>query len=282
LSDLSDVYVDAIKKKYGFPPGWVPNWPVDRNRKLGDVGSVVNPGFNQDGVLSDYGLSATPAGADGRSAGPWNLSTRNSIAVDIGTDASVPGWQWIGNAKAGVKVGFGTESGMVMGVGSSHYEILKNLDGLRAELVSAGRSKAIPLGRSVIVEQLLADSGLVLVSDGNTGTIKATTNFDAGIKNTPVLASFAFGFSAKTERASFASNTYPEGFCVAFRVITLGKKGWLWWRHIAVAGAFGVTTPELGIDLLENGLTADDYFAPFPDADFTPTPGRPLTGDDDF
>ena len=204
--------MEGIKDQYGLPTGWVANWPPNHPHRLGDVGSVEDLGFNQDGVLADYGLSATPRQDKERTAGPWNLSTSKSIKVDIGTDAQVKGWEWIGKAKAGVKVGFGNQEGMIMSVGSSWYEILQDLDKVRADLLAKGLAKEIPVGRSVIVEQLIADTGLLMVSNGGIGTVEATTTFDAGVGTLPALASFAAGFSVKTQRAGFHTpKSFPMG-----------------------------------------------------------------------
>ncbi|HUB55197.1 MAG TPA: hypothetical protein VMB04_08520 [Mycobacterium sp.] len=275
-----DTYSHVMEKQYDFPDGWVPNWPPRQSPELGDVGSVEYPGFNRSGVLKNYDVAATPTAADKEPAGPWNLSSRKSISVEFGTDASVPAWSWIGHAKAGVKVGFGEESGMIMGIGASHYEILEDLDKLRTELVKAGQEKKIPIGRSVIIERLVAEDGLVLVSDGGVGTVQATTTFDASV-DTLTLASFAAGFDVKTQHAGFIHRDFPRGFCMAFRAITLVKKGWLPFRTVAIAG-FGRLTTEQWIAGLESGTTRDDYFAPYPDADFTTRKGPRLDDDDSF
>jgi hypothetical protein len=279
MPEWSGTYSEVMLEQYGFPAGWIPNWPPGKNRKLGDVGSIEKPGFNEDGVLKNYDVAVPPTAVDEQGAGPLSLSSRKSITVEIGTDASVPAWNWIGQAKAGVKVGFGDESGMIMGVGSSQYEIFEDLDKLRAELIKAGRDKKMPIGRSVIIERLVAANGLLLISSGGAGTIQATTTFDAGV-GALTLASFAVGFSANTQQAGFVSQAFPNGFCVAFRVITLGKRGWLFFRRVAIYG-FDELSIGQRVAALENGTTADDYFAAFPDADFTTGKGPILIEGDD-
>jgi hypothetical protein len=51
--------------------------------------------------------------------GAWTSRSEKQISVAVGVDASLPDWKWIGNAKAGLKVGFGKNEGVVLGVGSS-------------------------------------------------------------------------------------------------------------------------------------------------------------------
>jgi hypothetical protein len=279
MPDLHEIYSNGIKQKYGFPPGWFPNWPPGSPRKLGDVGTVESPGFNRDGVVADYALSATPEAPDGKKAGPWNLSSSKSIKVTIGTNAALKGWEWIGAATAGVKIGFGTEAGMIMGIGSSWYEKFQNLDKLRADLLAQGRAKKIAVGKSVIVERLFADTGLSIVSEGVKGTMQATTTFDAGVGKVPALASFAAGFHAVTQQASYTSETHPDGFCVAFRVITLGKRGWFFGREpYYIAGATG-SILEPSIDILEKPMGPEDYWAAYSDAVFDAEPKKSLPED---
>ena len=211
MPEFSAIYMEGIRYEYGLPTGWVANWPPNHPHRLGDVGSVEDLGFNQDGVLADYGLSATPRQDKERTAGPWNLSTSKSIKVDIGTDAQVKGWEWIGKAKAGVKVGFGNEEGMIMSVGSSWYEILQDLDKVRADLLAKGLAKEIPVGRSVIVEQLIADTGLLMGSNGGIGTVEATTTFDAGFVPFPRLHRLQRALVSKLSGLASHTKSFPMG-----------------------------------------------------------------------
>lgn len=202
-------YRRAVIEKYGFPGGWVANWPPGRGRNPGDVGTVVDPGFNQDGALADYDMSAVQAPAQGPSAGPWSFTSSETISVEIGTDATVPAWQWIGNAKAGLKLVFGSQEGIVLSVGSSSFRNLANLDALKADLLAAGQTGKMGVGKSVIVEALMADNGLVITSDGQTGTLEATTDFDVAGMGSPTLAAFAANFNLRSNSAAFSNLSFP-------------------------------------------------------------------------
>jgi hypothetical protein len=265
MMSLGEIYQDAIIDKYGFPDGWVANWPAAHGRQLGEVGSVEDPGFNKDGILADYELSASTAPAAGPKAGAWSYKTSKEIKVAFGVDASLPGWGFIGKAKAGLKIGFGSESGLVLYVGSSNYDSLADLDGLRKALLAAGRAGKVPLGRSIVVERLVADTGLVVGSEGGSGSVQATTNFDIQPGTAPTLASFAADADFSREDAALTREGYPQGFCVAFRVITLVPRGWLWWRRVEVAGIEPLSAETIE-GVREAGTSENDFFAPFPDA----------------
>jgi hypothetical protein len=281
VSSLGDMYNDAIMNRYGLAKGWVPNWPLGHLHELGEVGEVVNPGFNRDELLSDHGITAVPAPRKGSSAGPMTVTSSNTIGVAIGTDAKLPAWHWLGTAKAGVEIDFGSGEGIVIGLGTSHYEILENIGVVRKALLDAGRSRTIEVGRSVVVEQLVADSGVVFGSRGTARKMRATTGVEVGLKGLPSLAAFAGGFDITSNATDFVSEPHPDRVCVAVRVITLGKRGWLWWRHLTVSFAVQ-PTPEQYMAVLESGLMKSDYFASYPDASFEQSKRVPITGDDGF
>ena len=44
---------------------------------------------------------------------------------------------------------------------------------------------------------------------------------------------------------------------LAFRVVTLGTKGWFWWRHLTVQGIRSAGPADI-----EAFLDPEDYFAP--------------------
>jgi hypothetical protein len=48
---------------------------------------------------------------------------------------------------------------------------------------------------------------------------------------------------------------------LAYRVVTLGKSGWFYWRHVTVRSFRGTSTPDHNyIDAI---LQPDDYFVRF-------------------
>ena len=265
MDSLRHVYSKAVIKKYGYPEGWMANWPAGFDRIPGHVGTIGDDGesFNKDGVLADYGVTANPDSDPVQPDGPWDYTSNDDITVDIGVDASLPSWEWIANAKAGLKCGFGHNGGIVLAVGSSHQEGLANLDDLRAQLVAAANDGRIKAGKAVIVQTHVADLGLLITSEGNTGDLSATTSFDAAPGGVPLLA-FAADFQLHHKSESVSHDSFPDGFTIAFRVIKLGKRGWFWWRHFVVEGVAPVSDEQA-----EMLLTPDDYFALLPEAEFS-------------
>jgi hypothetical protein len=268
VDSLRHVYEQAITEKFGYPRGWMANWPLGLDQRLGQVGTVGDDGesFNQDGVLADYGITASGDPDADQPDGPWEYTSNHEISIGIETNASLPGWEWIANAKAGLKCGFSNNGGLVLAVGGSRFEKLANLDGLRSELLEAANAGRMRVGQAVVVQQQIGDTGLVITSEGSSGELAATTNFDVGGAGKPTLASFGADFHLKQQSASVAHNSFPSGFSIAFRLIKLGRRGWFWWKHITIEGI-----RPIGPDDEEMLLGPDDYFAPLPDADFSMT-----------
>jgi hypothetical protein len=267
MNSLGEVYRRALEEKYDLPQGWVANWPPGSDYVLGQVGRVDKKGaFSVGGTLSDKDILATEDPEPGKTDGPEQFQSSNAITVDINTNATLPTWEFIGNAKAGVRVGFQESAGVVIAVGSANRKRLANIDGLKESLLAAANLGRLKVGQSVIVEMQVADSGLVITSEGGSGELTATTNFDVGPTGAPKLLHFAADFSVKHSNAAMAHSTFPDGFTSAFRVVTLGERGWWFWKRITLTGVVAG-----GLDDPEAWLQRDDYFALFPDAEFPDT-----------
>jgi hypothetical protein len=262
---LAEVYQQALEKKYGYPKGWMANWPPGFDQRLGVVGRIDDGKINRDAMLADKGIEATEDADHGRAAGPWTFQSDQEISVQFGVDASAPGWAWIGNAKAGLKIGFGKSEGVVLGVGSSHQERLLDIDSLKPKLVKAAEQGKIEVGQAVIVEKHVADSGLQATSQGHNAEFAATTNVDIAGGGLQSLASFAANLNVHQNSRDVTTETYPDGFTVAFRVLKLGTRGYWWWKKIAIVDRERVDRGELDE---ESVLEDDDYFALLTSAEF--------------
>jgi hypothetical protein len=267
MDSLGRVYRDALERQYDLPQGWVANWPAGSDYVLGQVGTIDDDGhFAVGATLSDVGVAASQDPEPGMTDGPEQFQSSNDIEFAIETDASLPAWKFIGNAKAGLRVGFEKHAGVLVAVGSARRQRLANIDGLKRKLISAAEQRKLHAGQAVIVEMQVAESGLVITSAGGSGELEATTSFDVGPTGTPKLLNFAADLDVKRQSAAMDHATYPNGFITAFRVVKLGRRGWWFWRRFTVSGvrAGGLDDPEA---LLEER----DYFAPFPDAEFSET-----------
>lgn len=264
MEPLGEIYTKALRDVYGLPQGWLANWPPGADYILGQVGTVDDDGhFAVGGTLADKGITASEDPAPGMADGPEQFQSSNDIQVEIGVDASLPAWKFIGNAKAGVRIGFQKNSGVVVAIGSANRVRLANIDGVKDSLLTAASTGVLRKGQSVILEMQVADSGLVVSSRGGSGEMTATTNFDVGGTGAPKLLNFAADFNVKSSTAAMDHATFPNGFIPSFRVVTLGERGWWFWRHVVLVGVAGP-----GLDDPELTLDRDDYFAPYPDAEF--------------
>lgn len=258
---LAEVYQDALEDRFGYPKGWMANWPPGFDHPLGAVGRIDEGMINQAAMLSDKGVDATEDPDRGTPDGSWMFRSDKNIAVAFGADAATSGWEWIGNAKAGVKVVFGSSEGVVLGVGSSHQERLLNIDGLRAPLLQAAEDGKIEIGQAVIVEKHVADQGIQITSQGHNASFLATTNAEVGLAGGPSLASFAIDLNIHEGSHGATDETYPNGFTVAFRVLKLGTRGYWWWKRVVIE-----EVDQLRKEDEEELLSDEDYFALLPAA----------------
>ena len=121
-----------------------PNWPLGFDISLGDVGTISKDSFSTGGTLYDKGLHADVDPAPGRPDGEWNYASNKDISINISADATTPGFDFIGNAKAGVIIGFKQQESLVLSVDSSHQARFLNIDGLKAQLLEAGKQGTLP------------------------------------------------------------------------------------------------------------------------------------------
>lgn len=260
---LSDVYRTAIQDHYEFPKGWLPMWPPGLDHPLGAVGRVDDGKFNQNAVLADKGIEVSEDPDHGTTDGPWDFSSDHSISVKFGVDGKLPEWNWIGAAKAGVKIAFGKSEGVVVGVGTADQRRFGNIDGLKEDLLDAAHQKRLARGDCVIVEQHVANTGLVVASEGGNAEFSATTSANIGAPGVPqTLASFAADLAVQSASSTVAHNSYPGGFVIASRIVKVGQKGFLWWKELRIEGVTPVDE-EQAIAVEEELATPDDYFAVF-------------------
>ena len=264
MDALGHVYRAALERRYELPSGHAANWPPGTDLVLGQVGYMTVGGeFEVDGVLADKGIEARPASGPGRKDGPANFVSDESISLNFATSAKTPGFKWLGDAEAGVKVAFAESAGVALGIGSAHDERLEDLDSLRKKLVAAAEKGKFKEYQAVIVEMRVADSGCMVTSADGGGKLSASTKFEVSASTPVTLASFSADIAVKDQHGSIANEQYPEGFVVSYRVIMLGKRGLFWWRHWRT---FGIT--ELTLEQLELTLGKDDYLDTFPGAEF--------------
>jgi hypothetical protein len=268
---LADVYQDAMQKHYQYPKGWMANWPPGYEQRLGVVGTISRGMLNYEAMLSDEGVIALEDPDHGTSAGAWNFQSSQGIKADVGVDASTPGWEWIGNAKAGVQVAFGSNEGIVLGVGETHFERFRNIDEVKSSLLKAYQAGKLSLGQAVVVERHVADKGLLVVSHGSNGTFKGTASADITPGGTPPLASFAADLGVESSSEDLSVQQFPHGFTIAFRVAKIATSGFWWWTHVVVKDEARLVLDESSIwdrelvrtDPDESTLSADDYFLRF-------------------
>jgi len=260
---LADLYRNAWQAKFGLGKGWLANWWPGTAIFVGQRGIVQGGQLQYQGHVGDYGVSFAldPASAPG--GGPWDFSSSADTTVEIGADASKRGWEWLGKASAGLSASFGSQESLYLSAGGTTIERVANVDRLKDDLINTAVKQGMPLGQSAVVERQLTAQSMLIVSEGRSGVLKATVKgdvtVDAGAVGT--VASLAGRLDVKKQTGGTSKQEYPSGMVLAYRVVTLGKSGWFYWRHITVRSVRGTSAPDL--DYFDKILQPDDYFVKF-------------------
>ena len=256
---LASIYRDAWAEKFGLGKGWSANWWPGTAISLGQRGVIRNGQLQYQGYVSDYGVSFNLDPVSSPISGPWDYSSSSKIKVQIGTDASLPGWQWLGQASLGVSLSFGNDESIFLSANGTTIERVADVDRLKADLVTAAIERGMPVGQSVVVERQLTTQAMLVASSMGSGHLKATVSGDVKINpcTDGAIALLAGHLDVKTQKGGTSKQEFPSGMVLAFRAVTLGRRGWWWWRHIAVQGLSSLDAFDI-----ESTLDSSDYFAP--------------------
>jgi hypothetical protein len=252
---LGDVYRDAWEEKFGLGKGWSANWWPGTAISLGQRGVIRNGQLQYRGYVGDYGVSFNLDPAPSPVSGAWDYSSSSKIDLAIGTDAKMPGWQWLGQASAGLSLRFGNEESMYFSANGTTIERVADVDKLKADLITTAVQQGMPIGQSVVVERQLTTQAMLVASSGGSGELKATVR--GNVKVSPfvagTVASLAGCLDVKKQTGGTSKQDFPSGMVLAFRAVTLGKRGWWWWQHFTVQGVQSID--------VESFLDSGDYFA---------------------
>jgi hypothetical protein len=149
------------------------------------------------------------------------------VSFQVGVNAAVPGWEWIGNAKAGVSVSFGKTAALFLSASNTSIERIANVTKLKSDLITIAMEHGMPIGQSVVVERQLAKQVEVMASQGGTGEYKATTSLNVAVPGAEgAVGSLAGNLSVSTQTGSTTTQDFPNQSIVSgYRVVTLVRKG---------------------------------------------------------
>jgi hypothetical protein len=256
---LAEIYRHAWEERFGLGKGWTVAWPGPAV-SIGQRGVMNDSELMHLGYAGDYGVSFDFDPAPPKEGGPWDYSSSTDINAEIGIDATIPGWKWLGKASAGLSVGFGDEESIYLSANSTIVERVANVDKLKADLLTTAVKQGMPKGQSVVIERQFSRKAVLVASEGGTGELKATVdgkvNIIPGTNGSVASLAGRLNFHSKTG-STFMQN-FPKEFVLAYRVVTLGTSGWWFWRHPTVDGILPV-----GRSTAEDFFDPDDYFVSF-------------------
>jgi hypothetical protein len=256
--NIPDDVKSSIFKYIGGGGDWHANWPLTSPRKLGELGTFSANSFVYSGQSGlDFEVDESIVHQDS-----WEYLDSDGSSVSMGFDASVPGWSFIGSAKAGIKAEFTRADSVYFSVQGSYEERMTDIAKLRQQLLSVGPNGRFAIGSAVVVERVVADKVLLLVSSSSNSSFKATASGSfvpaAGIK-----ASLAGHLSSVGATAGVNMEQYGSGPVVlAFRAVTLVKTGWLWRKRTSTSG-FTSLAEDQQLKIMELSAQPDDWFVKF-------------------
>lgn len=257
---LADVYRNAWEDKFGLGKGWTVAWPGP-GVSIGQRGVMGESEFAYRGYAGDYGVTFDFDPAPPEDGGPWDYSSSADVNAEIGIDASIPGWSWLGKASAGLSVGFGDEESIYLSASSTIVERVANVDKLKTDLLTTAVEQGMPTGQSIVIERQLSKKAVLVASEGGSSELKATVagkvSITPGTKGSIASLAGRLNFHSKTG-STFMQN-FPKEFVLAYRVVTLGTTGWWFWRRPAVEEILPVGRDSS----FEDSLEPDDYFVSF-------------------
>lgn len=257
---LGNIYREAWSGQFGLGRGWIPNWWPGTPIALGTRGVATSEGLRYQGTASDIGVDVRPGRAENFS-GSWEFSSSRDIEASFGVDATVPGWEWLGNAQAGLSLSFSRGLGMYISAGPMGVERAADVDELSAALLLAAKGGRVAPGQSLVVEVQSTSNAVILASNGGGGEFKAFVNAELGESGAlGSVASCAGRLNVHRQSGSLTKQEYPNRVVIAYRVLTLGTRGWWWWREIAVRSA---PDGPLSAHAESVALSDVDYFVQF-------------------
>jgi len=134
------LYRKALNDNYGLGEGWMVNWPPGTNVALGMIGSFERDSFTRKGWLHDTSRAVawSKDPYHDSSSGPWIFQSKKSATFEVGLQGETdPSWNFIGQAKAGLKFSFDKGGGVVVVTGSSHEEHVADQKTLEESLIAA-------------------------------------------------------------------------------------------------------------------------------------------------
>lgn len=257
------LYRKALNQNYGLGQGWMVNWPPGSDIALGMVGDFTKGSFTRRGWLHDpsRAVAWSKDPYQGSADGPWVFQSEKSVKSEVRLQGAMdPPWEFIGQAKAGLKFVFEKGGGIIVSTVSSHEEHIADQKALGDSLIAAFLDGNQMEEDDVIITAVKrADAGLALLSHEDGGEVNATTNADVGNPVMPNLAELATGIHIASHSGMSVVESYPNGFVLAFQGLRLVDRCWRWlpkrWR-------FGhVTTESLKAE--EN---KGEIFVELPDA----------------
>jgi hypothetical protein len=237
------VYTHELEDRYDFPGKYHPHWEPHSLLDLGDVGRSEDGDWQKTGDASTRGLGDLGTPEQGTAA-PISFTAGEDIQIRASLSASTKGFEFIGKAKAGIKITFGHTDSLVVVAPDTRYVQLPDDNDVAEQMIEAWKRKDLKFGDQVAVGVLKTAGGMVLASEEGGASVDVTT--DAEIKEGMIDIAEVKGRLSIVNKSKMAyAHPFPEGFVLARRSLKIDRRAIRFWK------------PEVHPELLPS---ADDDF----------------------
>jgi hypothetical protein len=255
---VPDAYRDALNAWAGNGREWYANWPLAEAHAIGELGRVSGNSYVFEGASRiPFGLDPGEVRLDA-----WTYQSAKELSVKIGLSAAAPGFEFLGEANAGIKAEFGSSSGVYVSASGTRIDRVVEVEPLRRELRARGADGTWPRGSAVVVGTLTAAKALILTATANNASFEAKVKTNVTVTPT-VPADLAGNLSVVRGASAVDLQDYGTTRVVlAMRLLVLVSRGWLWWRHLDVRGVSALSDRQ-HLELLEATSHETDYLTRF-------------------
>jgi hypothetical protein len=176
-ADGRKVFVRAINDRLNLPGSFHGHWDPGVPAELGDVGRIRDDDWEQIGSAQNRGLGELGSPVEGDPA-PLAFSSGKGIKIESELKGSTKtGFEFIGDAAAGIKITFGRSEAAVVVTPDLRYRQLPDERTLAKAMIQAWHEdKRLEYGDQVLVGLAEATTALILVTEKGNSGVDITTN----------------------------------------------------------------------------------------------------------
>jgi hypothetical protein len=242
--DVRGIYLDGVNKHLDLPGDYLAHWAPNSPCALGDVGRREDGDWQRTIRADESPLMDLGASGAGTSA-PFKFTDGGKVELRAALKGSTDqGFEFIGNAEAGIKVSFEKERSLLVAAPNAAYDQLPNDMTVAEKMKEAFEDGDLNYGDQVIVGVYTASSFVILVAAQAGATADITTNakISEGVINVAEVQG-ELGLVNQSSVGYDSSSKDVGPIVLAHRALEIHRKGIIH-RHPVVSSAEYVAPEE--------------------------------------